>query len=897
MPSGQSDRSYAVPPTTSSHSLASIAAASSPPNPPQAVHTASLGGGLLEHFTFTSLAGVWTGLTRAVGNEVGGFWRGVGTQNGANAPGHERDEEHGGRERKRRRTGRGAPDGEVLFDSVPSPIPPISQTSPLPPLDPSSSPAQSRRSSSLSPEMTRQKRRRDLRPYALRRGHSATYDDVLMRGIEDGEDILPPLPSSSSSKSASSTATGKHLTSPDQAGLRSLSGRRKLSLDGAPKGTAASSTPALSGRPYAKVGKGGNEGERKEAGHGRTQSLSHGGPASRDVGVPLPAARHVHFAPMPGSSSLPNLASLAPTQEASSYGRSPHTLARSTSHASTSPASAHKRRTRSPPVSPVLFGDSNLDSAVAEVWRQAREEEREKREEEKRTKERVEQEKRERREKRIRELEEEVGRLKGELSKPPRPAATLPPKSPRQTRPSASHPPPPPAPPPPPIGRPHPLLQSIRASLKATPPRASSSNASKLRRRASTLGGPGGEGVDMGAFLKELGGGRGRLRKVGLPEIGRERKRIEVEGGGGGELEGVLQRAFARKFAGTASPSTPRFPSSRSTINLRETTPEWTSPRRSTTSTSAGLSLSLAQSQSQPVGLSSLSARSHTPPLPPQPVFVPSLADSSSSVSVSAPPHPPPRTSSLYASSSIQTETTVFGQALSTDTPAAALPAPITASVSVFTSTSTTSIPLTTSTSNDSIDSLSHLNLPSAPPETPPPPTPRPTASSSTAPTAQISEQTGSSTGANASARLDEARKRSGDGSPLPGLKSGKGRGTPASARRKMQLSGMRGRAETERSGGERERERERGKKVEEEEDQVVLVLMPEEASGVVLKGGTKRTTPTAINSDDQEKEKGGNEKKKKKVRTDQDEDFGEEAVLKGHGMKEVERGRVFGRA
>lgn len=118
-----------------------------------------------------------------------------------------------------------------------------------------------------------------------------------------------------------------------------------------------------------------------------------------------------------------------------------------------------------------------------------------------------------------------------QISNASRPSLVSFPKSPR-----SSFPPPPPPPPPPPIGRPHPLLLSARQQLKATPPRPSASTQSKMKRRLSTLGGEGST-IDMGKFLEELGGKRGRLRKVGLPELGRKREvRREEEGGELGEI-------------------------------------------------------------------------------------------------------------------------------------------------------------------------------------------------------------------------------------------------------------------------------------------------------------------------------------------------------------------------
>ncbi|GAA6033687.1 hypothetical protein JCM8097_004382 [Rhodosporidiobolus ruineniae] len=766
-------------------------------------------------FLFSSLSSVWSGLKAAAGVQAEGFWRGVGASGVGEAAnvGEKRERADDGaegakrsdrdRKGKRRRMEEQhlAVEGDFLFDGVPPLMPPISHASPMPNRTTyasssshfSSSPVELR--SALPPTSSPEARRRALRPYADQQGHD--YEETLMHAVSSAESILPtgtePAPSRRS------------FASPDgQSGLPSLSGRRKVSVQGIPAAPEAS-TSALAGRGYK---------------HSRAQSshaYSAGYYAPLSTGVPLPNPRHVHFAPipsLPGSTSLPNLASIAgsaPTsREASKSPKTPRRSAPSPSSRSTSSSSAKKGKSpkpTTPQVASVLFGND-----MAQVWSTAKQEEaaRKREEEERRVREGRERETQERREKRIRELEEEVGRLKGELSAKKEPASF--PKSPR-----ASFPPAPPPPPPPPVGRPHPLLLSIRQSLKATPPRPSQSNASKQKRRLSTLGGEG-SAVDMGAFLEELGGRRGKLRKVGLPEM---RKR---EGGKGGELEDVLlsdrlqppaERAFARKFAHTASPSTPRLASSRSNLDFRTLDrdvkkPEWTSPRPSA-STSG-----LTHSVSHPVGLAELAA------VPPQPVFHPSSSSSS---------RPPPRSSSLAVPS---TETTVFGTALSTDLPAPSLPAPVPVSASISPSLST--------------DSLAALT--SAPPELP---------MSSVAAGAATPARPATPDEA-ASQRLSSARRRSGDGSPLPGLEMGR--------RRPMTPGRARGTTPAFKD------------------------IQPPASSTSTSK--TPRKSPSSAAAATAKKRKAATPKTPREERY---EEFEEEVLYSGQGGKEPEPGRVFGRA
>ncbi|GAA5918146.1 hypothetical protein JCM6882_007289 [Rhodosporidiobolus microsporus] len=825
-----------LPPSTSSSSLQTVNLAS----PPTASEPKQSG------FFFTSLSSVWSGL-RA---QADGFLRGVGGGAGSGEEGgrvgekRERNEgaatvlgekdRHGDRRKRRRmeQQQHWAAD-DFLFDGVPPLMPPISHASPLPKAAAyssssshfsSSSPIASRSAlPSSSPETSRS----ILRPYA-----DPSYADTLMHAASTGEDILPPI-------AEDAVFPSRNSTSSEHGGLRSLSGRRKLSVQGVPSAPEAK-TSALAGR----------------YGHGRTQSYA------SNVGVPLPNPRHVHFALVSSSTSLPNLAALAGEEAAPT--KSPSTPRRSgASTSSKSPSSGSKRRTGTTPqsqqVGSILFGDSDLGSDVSRVWREAKEEERRRKEELRALREGREKETQERREKRIRELEDEVDRLKGELSAKKEPPPASFPKSPRLSVP----PPPPPAPPPPPIGRPHPLLLSARQSLKATPPRPNMASSTKLKRRLSTLGGEG-SGVDMGAFLEELGGKRGKLRKVGLPELRKKEEKRD-----GGELGDVLHRAFARKFSGTASPSTPHLPTSRSTFTLSSQAPlknpDWSSPHPS--------SSRLVQSHSHPAGLSSLSTSAEAdvppvPPLPAQPVFVPAASSRSASAYSSK---LPPRSSSL-----VSTSTTIYGQALSTDDPAASAPAPVAEGAALSSSISPSA----------SMDSLAGMT--SAPPETfpsLPPSTP-----GQRAPEEAVADEEDREKAA--SERLSRARRRSGDGSPLPGLDVGRARPvTPGRAKAK--------RLSLQESGGSGGQKRSRREGDEEEEDEVVLVEQPVEsakgrrtpskaAQKAALAASSsspakKRRTPTRSAAPAQERE-------------ERYEHF-EEEVLSGVGAREADAGRVFGRA
>ncbi|GAA6062617.1 hypothetical protein JCM10212_002211 [Sporobolomyces blumeae] len=420
----------------------------------------------------------------------------------------------------------------------------------------------------------------------------------------------------------------------------------------------------------------------------------------------------------------------------------------------------------------------------------------------------------------ISELENEVKRLKGELSTRPSsaaPSSTSKPsvKSPRRSAPSSLiGPTPPVAPPPPPVGfrsrippsHTHPVLFSARASLRATPPRpgmtmTASSTSTKTtdpnapKRRASAIGGVG----DMGAFLGELGEKRAKLRKVGLPKdkgLGVNKFKKDP-----GELSEVLQRALARKFAKShglgspsfESPSNPRASGPSSSICPEA--PPWSSSK----------SLSVGGDRA---------AR----PVPPQPVFRSALTATDTASTT-------PR--KLRSTSLVSTETTLFGRAVSTDVPVPSSSSSPT-STSTLTSTSIVLVATTRPRSHTSSSqeapralhpigawsslspSLSSTSLPSAPPEpvAAPAPTTFPASSSlnaialssldrsisrtgkasSTLPIALAPEPSDlpptrrsvDDNGCSASERLSSARKRT-SATPLPGLDATTKRaGTPS---------------------------------------------------------------------------------------------------------------------
>ncbi|GAA5956286.1 hypothetical protein JCM3765_005618 [Sporobolomyces pararoseus] len=399
-------------------------------------------------------------------------------------------------------------------------------------------------------------------------------------------------------------------------------------------------------------------------------------------------------------------------------------------------------------------GSMLMANVVGQVWKEAKEKE-----------------KTVKTQKKIEDLENEVVRLKTELSsKLVPPSLPAPPKSPfKSPRRSVAPPPPPSAPPLPPIGRPasHPLLFTARASLRATPPRPSASSSHK--RRSSAIGGV----QDMDAFLGELGEKRGKLRKVGLPT----KERQSSKKGGEGELTEVLQKAFARKFAKTNGLASPSFDtpiqSSKSTNNLQ--LPQWSASAPT-----------LSASRSHPTQLSSLSLTSEPiDTLPPQPIF-----HSSSSSSTLTSTTRLPRTTSLAC-----TETTVFGHAVSIDEPSQSSGSRSRAAshshelylaasaTTISPSLSTTSLPSVPPEELEARSSLSRSprrdTLPSVP------------ASSNTTPARKFSEGgegseiEGGDPNSSASQRLSAARKRT-SLERLPGLDAGTKRPvTPGRSRSK----------------------------------------------------------------------------------------------------------------
>lgn len=219
-------------------------------------------------------------------------------------------------------------------------MPPISQASPLPPArsyDPSSSSPVSFRNPSTSPSSSRN----PLRPY-----NDAAYADELVRMSTSDEGLssaLAPRPPVEASR-----------RSQDGSGLRSLSGKRKVPVAG--MATSASTTSALA------AGRGAH---RRGQSHAAVSGLSR-------TGLVSPPPPHVHSAPLPASSSLPNLAAVS---------------------ASTSPTTPKKGAEQ---VAKMLLGEAG--AKVERAWQGERDKER------KRTDKR-----------RIEELEQEVKRLRGEV--------------------------------------------------------------------------------------------------------------------------------------------------------------------------------------------------------------------------------------------------------------------------------------------------------------------------------------------------------------------------------------------------------------------------------------------------------------------------------------------------
>ncbi|KPV77920.1 uncharacterized protein RHOBADRAFT_50448 [Rhodotorula graminis WP1] len=541
-PSASSPASPPTPPRSrSTSSLHTILL--SPPRPSQAApHSSS--------FAFSSLAGVWSSLKAAATVEIAGFVRGLsGTGGGAARAGGDvgsrGDEARVGEKRERAGEGSGSGrsrDGERrgkrrrVVESRGDDLLFDGVPPLMPPISQSSAFPSSHSYDSLS-SSPRQNRNLSTSPssprHPLRPYVDSSYADELVHAATTDEGL-----SSSFAPRASLEASRR---SGDGSGLRSLSGKRRIAPAGlqapaAPGSSAASSTSALAAHRL-------HRRERSYAQAGLQHDF-HPGPT-------LP-----QLATLSASASLPNLAA--------SGASSPQTQRKG----------KDKMREGGRAGATLL---AEAGDQFERVWRTEKEKERSNR--------------------RIEELEEEVQRLKGQLSAQKAPAFA---RMPRVSAPLP--PPPPPAPPPPPVGKPHPLLANARASLRATPERA--------KRLHSTLGGIGaGPSIDMSACLSELGAKRDKLRKVGLPSSRTQDDLRRAASGGtstSGELGDVLSRAFQRKFANTAgapSPTTPRVASG-SALRVA-TAPEWSPLVLSASRSSAGDS-TLSASQSVPGDLSAL---------------------------------------------------------------------------------------------------------------------------------------------------------------------------------------------------------------------------------------------------------------------------------------------------
>ncbi|GAA5909144.1 uncharacterized protein JCM6883_002622 [Sporobolomyces salmoneus] len=684
-----------IPRSTSSSSLSST----SNPTPNQQTSSSShTPSASTSSYWLGGISTVWTGLKAAAEVEMKGFLKAV-TSNSSfsssssetvntgekrqrrNGEGGSRGEAGEARE-KRRRIERDHAGEELLNDTVPPLMPPIS-------------PAPNRAryansTSSASPETTRKR----LRPYT-----DASYADELMYTDQYA-------PSHSKKTSLSEKLGG---------GLRSLSGKRRLDANGATNSSVTQDTGTTSALST-----------------NRTRSLvQRGGGGGREN-------HHVKFAfpPTTTTTTTPGLAKPK------------------------SPTSRLPKRNEE------QVGSMLMENVVGQVWKEAKEKE-----------------KTVKTQKRINDLEQEVNRLKTELSSrsqlapPPLPAPPRSPfKSPRRS--SFAPPTPPPAPPLPPVGRSHPVLFSARASLRATPPRPSAASQSQ-RRRASAIGGV----QDMDAFLSELGEKRNRLRKVSISSSSEKEKQTKSKHKGDGELTEVLQKAFARKFAKTNGLASPSFDtplqSSKSSSNLA--VPQWSAGGPSH-------SHSLKTSRSHPTQLSS---HLSPPPPPAQPIFSASYSSNRALNEL------PPRSTSLAQC----TETTVFGQALTIDEPSSSSAAH---ACSRARSTSR-SHPLDLNLNDATAISPSlsaTCSLPSVPPEVPEPSSSLPIHGHAISSPARVdsSHRTPTTTpskkriegdeGGGATQRLSEARKRT-SLDKLPGLDAGRKRPiTPGRSRSKRASAG-----------------------------------------------------------------------------------------------------------
>ncbi|GAA5906367.1 hypothetical protein JCM8208_003531 [Rhodotorula glutinis] len=526
----------------------------SPPRPSQVAPTTST-------FGFSSLAGVWSSLKAAATVEITGFVRGLsGSGGGAARTGGDGSRGEGARAGDKRdrpdegsRSGRsrdGERRGKRRRVAEPRGDDLLFDGVPplMPPISQSSALPSSYSYDSLS-SSPRQSRNLSTSPSSsrppARPDVNSAYADELIHAATTNEGL--------SSSFAPRTSLEASRRSDDGSGLRSLSGKRRVDPAGlqapAQGPSAASSTLALAAHGP----------------HRRQRSYGQPGVHLRVTTGPP----HSRLETLSASTSLPNLASPLGAS-------SPKT-----------PYKGKGKMREGEQAGPTLLAEAG--EQIERVWRTEKEKERSNR--------------------RIEELEEEVQRLKGQLSAQKTPAFA------RMPRVSAPPPPPPPlAPPPPPVGKPNPLLTNTRASLRATPER--------VKRRYSTIGGLGaGPSIDMSACLSELAAKRDKLRKVGLPSS-RTQDDLHRSAVGGpstsGELGEVLSRAFQRKFARTGGAPSPATPRTASGSALRvPTAPEW-SPLALPASRSSFGGGTLSASQSVPGDLSALArSRSRSPLRPP----------------------------------------------------------------------------------------------------------------------------------------------------------------------------------------------------------------------------------------------------------------------------------------
>lgn len=342
-------------------------------------------------FSFSSLSDVWSSLKAAATVEIAGLLRGLSedgggaegrrqTGNDGARAGDKREREGGGVQGRQSRNGerrskrrRVQPGDDLLFDggasdgsswafsegevesshfcarAVPPLMPPISQAGPLPSshsYDSLVSSPESRRNPSTSPFSSR---------HPARPSEDSTYADQLLHAATTDEGLSSSLAPRQSHDTSSRSGDGS--------GLRPLSGKRRVDPAGpraSASTSAASSTSALAARGLHR--------------RGESHSLAAAGRH------PAPLQNHVHFATLPSSTSMPNLAS-------SSGASSPKTPGKGK-------GKARDREREREEVGTILLGEAAHQ--VERMWRNEKEKDRSRR--------------------RIEELEEEVQRLKGQVS-------------------------------------------------------------------------------------------------------------------------------------------------------------------------------------------------------------------------------------------------------------------------------------------------------------------------------------------------------------------------------------------------------------------------------------------------------------------------------------------------